>query len=148
MRSRPSGNFRSFHLATKETGFGDQHLSEHSAGAFTRKFAQRIDNGLRLTECDDSGISRHGVSLLSGGSGRLKPASIRRLQSIVVTQFRLSSRQARWRAKRNALAHKAVLDEARKPWDLRKARRDDADGYIHEALNWWTAYASTGCAAR
>jgi hypothetical protein len=25
----------------------------------------------RLTECDDSGISRHGVSLLSGGSGRL-----------------------------------------------------------------------------
>src|SRR6266536_741927 len=47
----------------KGIGFGDQHLSQHSAGAFTRKFAQGIVNGLRLTECDDSGISRHGVSL-------------------------------------------------------------------------------------
>src|SRR5207302_6875298 len=35
------------------------------------KFTQRIVDGLRLTECDDSGISRHGVSLLSGGFGRL-----------------------------------------------------------------------------
>src|SRR3989454_2041651 len=32
----------------------------------------RLD-GLRLTECDDSGISRHGVSLLSGEFGRLDP---------------------------------------------------------------------------
>src|SRR5947209_17523025 len=55
----------------KRIGFGDQHLSEHSAGAFTCKFTQRIVDGLRLTECDDSGISRHGVSLLSGGFGRL-----------------------------------------------------------------------------
>src|SRR5438105_15214939 len=55
----------------KGIGFGDQHLSQHSAGAFTCKFAQRIVDRLRLTECDDSGISRHGVSLLSGGSGRL-----------------------------------------------------------------------------
>jgi hypothetical protein len=39
-------------------------------GAFSCKFAQRIVDGLRLTECDDSAISRHGVSLLSGGSGR------------------------------------------------------------------------------
>jgi hypothetical protein len=55
----------------KGSGFGDQHLSQHSAGAFTCDFGQRIVDGLRLTECDDSGISRHGVSLLSGGSGRL-----------------------------------------------------------------------------
>jgi hypothetical protein len=52
----------------KGSGFGDQHLSQHSAGAFTCDFGQRIVDGLRLTECDDSGISRHGVS---GGSGRL-----------------------------------------------------------------------------
>ena len=45
-------------------------LGQHAAGAFTCKFAQRIVDGLRLTESDDSGISRHGVSLLSGGSGR------------------------------------------------------------------------------
>jgi hypothetical protein len=55
----------------KGSGFGDQHLSQHSVGAFTCDFGQRIVDGLRLTECDDSGISRHGVSLLSGGSGRL-----------------------------------------------------------------------------
>ena len=31
-----------------------------------------------------------------------------------------------------ALARKATLKEARKPWD--------ADGYIHEALDWWMSY--------
>src|SRR5262249_45524704 len=51
--------------------FGDQHLSQHAAGAFTCEFAQRIVDGLTLTERKNSGISRHGVSLLSGGSGRL-----------------------------------------------------------------------------
>ena len=55
----------------KGIGFGDQHLSQHAAGAFTCKFAQRIVDGLTLTERKNSGISRHGVSLLSGGSGRL-----------------------------------------------------------------------------
>jgi hypothetical protein len=55
----------------KAISFGDQHLSQHAAGAFTRKFAQRIVDRLRLTEPDNSAISRHGVSLLSGGSGRL-----------------------------------------------------------------------------
>jgi len=55
----------------KGVGFGDQHLGQHAAGPFTCKFAQRIVDRLRLTESDDSGISRHGVSLLSGGSGRL-----------------------------------------------------------------------------
>jgi len=51
-----------------------------------------------------------------------------------------AERQARWRAKRNALARNAMLDEARKPWDLREARKGDANGYLYEALDWWTAY--------
>src|ERR1700752_2752902 len=55
----------------KGIGLGDQHLSQHSAGAFSCKFAQWIVNRLRLTQRDDNAISRHGVSLLSGGSGRL-----------------------------------------------------------------------------
>ena len=55
----------------KGISLGDQHLSQHAAGAFTCKFAQRIVDGLRLTQPDNSAISRHGVSLLSGGSGRL-----------------------------------------------------------------------------
>jgi hypothetical protein len=42
-----------------------------TTGALTCNFGQWIVDGLRLTECDDSAISRHGVSLLSGGSGRL-----------------------------------------------------------------------------
>src|SRR6516162_7634903 len=50
----------------KGISFGDQHLSQHAAGAFTCKFAQRIVDGLTLTERKNSGISRHGVSLLSG----------------------------------------------------------------------------------
>ena len=55
----------------KGISFGDQHLSQHAPGAFTCKFAQRIVDGLRLTERKNSAISRHGVSLPSGGSGRL-----------------------------------------------------------------------------
>ncbi len=51
-----------------------------------------------------------------------------------------AERQARWRDKRNALAAKGALDEARKPWDLCEARKGGADGYIHEALEWWTAF--------
>ena len=34
----------------KGVGFGDQHLGQHAAGPFTRKFAQRIVDGLRLTK--------------------------------------------------------------------------------------------------
>src|SRR5262249_37601245 len=64
-------------------GLRDQHLGEHSAGAFTRDFGQGIVDSFRLTERNDGGISRHGVSLLSGGSGRLDtrldtPPSIKR----------------------------------------------------------------------
>ena len=69
-------------------------------------------------------------------AGRSRPL----LRNGVAAPMTNAERQARWRAKRNALAHKAVLDEARKPWSLRKARKGDADGYIHEALDWWTAY--------
>ena len=68
--------------------FGDQHLRQHSAGTFPRKFGQWIVDGIRLTEGNDSGISRNGVSLLSGRFWQAStPASIRRLQSIVVTQI-------------------------------------------------------------
>ena len=51
-----------------------------------------------------------------------------------------AERQARWRQKRNALVRKAMLDEARKPWDLREARKGDADGYANEVREWRTAY--------
>ena len=40
----------------KGISFRDQRLSQHAAGAFTCKFAQRIVDGLTLTESDDSGI--------------------------------------------------------------------------------------------
>ena len=67
-------------------GFGDQHLSQHSAGTFAGNLRQRIVDVVRLTEGNDSAISRHGVSLLSGRFWQaLTPASIRRLLSIVVT---------------------------------------------------------------
>ena len=69
-------------------GFGDQHLSQYSTGAFTGKFSQGIIDNVRLTEGDDSGISRHGVSLLSGRFWQAStPASIRRLSHTVITQF-------------------------------------------------------------
>jgi hypothetical protein len=68
-------------------GFGDQHLTKHPTGAFTGEFTQGIVDGFRLTQPDDSGISRHGASLLPGGFGRLLPASIRRLSQTVVTQI-------------------------------------------------------------
>jgi hypothetical protein len=47
-------------------GFSNQHLSQHSAGAFACKFSQWIVDGIRLAEDNDSAIYRHGVSLLSG----------------------------------------------------------------------------------
>jgi hypothetical protein len=45
-------------------GFRDQRLRQHAAGAFTSKLGQRIVDRIRLTERDDSAISRHGVSLV------------------------------------------------------------------------------------
>lgn len=51
-----------------------------------------------------------------------------------------AERQARWRDKRNALAAKATLAEARKPWKLDKARKGDAVGYADELREWWMAY--------
>jgi hypothetical protein len=51
-----------------------------------------------------------------------------------------AERQARWRAKRNALVRKAMLDKARKPWDLCEARKGDAGSYANEVCEWWTAY--------
>jgi hypothetical protein len=51
-----------------------------------------------------------------------------------------AERQARWRDKRNALARKGALHEARKPWKLLKARKGDADGYADEVRDGWMAY--------
>ena len=51
-----------------------------------------------------------------------------------------AERQARWRDKRNALAAKAVLDKAREPWALSKARKGYADGYADEVREWWTSF--------
>jgi hypothetical protein len=64
-------------------GLRDQDLGQHPPSPFTGNFSQWIVNRFRLTERNDGGISRHGVSLLSGGSGRLDtrldtPPSIKR----------------------------------------------------------------------
>src|SRR5262245_66015658 len=55
----------------ERVGFRNQRLSQQTASAFTSKLRQRVVNIIRLTERNNGGISRHGVSLLSGGSGRL-----------------------------------------------------------------------------
>ena len=70
-------------LGDEGIGFGNQYLRQHSPGAFTCDFSQGIVDRFGLTERDDGAISRHGVSLLSGGSGRLDtrldtPPSIKR----------------------------------------------------------------------
>jgi hypothetical protein len=77
------GQFQVLPLGDEGVGFRDQHLGQHSAGTFTRNFGQGIIDSFGLTERDDGGISRHGVSLLSGGSGRLDtrldtPPSVKR----------------------------------------------------------------------
>src|SRR6516162_6809165 len=70
-------------LGDEGISFGNQYLRQHSPGAFTCDFSQGIVDRFGLTEWDDGAISRHGVSLLSGGSGRLDtrldtPPSIKR----------------------------------------------------------------------
>jgi hypothetical protein len=70
-------------LGDEGIGFGNQYLRQDSPGAFTCDFSPGIVDRFRLTERDDGAISRHGVSLLSGGSGRLDtrldtPPSIKR----------------------------------------------------------------------
>ena len=77
------GQLQVLPLGDEGVGFGNQHLRQHSPSAFTCDFGQWIIDRFRLTERDDGGISRHGVSLLSGGSGRLDtrldtPPSIKR----------------------------------------------------------------------
>jgi hypothetical protein len=77
------GQLQVLPLGDEGIGIGNQHLRQHSPSAFTCDFGQWIIDRFRLTERDDGGISRHGVSLLSGGSGRLDtrldtPPSIKR----------------------------------------------------------------------
>src|SRR5262245_19637508 len=63
----------------KGIGFGDHHLSQYSAGAFTCKFAQRIVNRFTLTVA---------MTVIS-----------RRPQSIVVTRIPAELRPARHESK-------------------------------------------------
>src|SRR5262249_11094675 len=70
-------------LGDEGIGFGNQYLRQHSPGAFTCDFSQGIVDRFGLTEWDDGAISRHGVWLFAGGSGRLgtrldTPPSIKR----------------------------------------------------------------------
>ena len=72
----------------KGIGLGDQHLGQHSASAFTCKFGQWIihgNSGLRKgrTVLSLDMAYRSFREVLAGST----PASIRRLQSIVVTQI-------------------------------------------------------------
>ena len=67
----PIRQFQVLPLGNEGVGFCNQRLRQHAAGALSGKLGQRIVDGIRLTERDDSAISRHGVSLLSGGAGRL-----------------------------------------------------------------------------
>src|SRR4029077_2367796 len=70
-------------LGDEGIGFGNQYLRHYSSGAFTCDFSQGIVDRFGLTERDAGAHSRHGVSLLSGGSSRLDtrldtPPSIKR----------------------------------------------------------------------
>ena len=56
---------RQFHIlpqGNEGVGFGNQHLSQYSASASAGKFGQGIIDSVRLTEGNDTDISRHGVS--------------------------------------------------------------------------------------
>jgi hypothetical protein len=80
--------FQILPLSDEGVGFDHQNLGQHPPGTFTGDFSQGIVNRIRLLEWDNRGISRHGVSLLSGRFWQaLTPASIRRLHSTVVTQI-------------------------------------------------------------
>jgi len=60
---------RQFHVfphGAKGIRFGCQHLSQHSAGAFSCKFAQRIVDGLRLTQCLATSTTRKRKDWLIG----------------------------------------------------------------------------------
>ena len=51
-----------------------------------------------------------------------------------------AERQARWRAKRNALVRKAKLDESRGPVNCSRPARATQLGYANEVREWWMAY--------
>ena len=60
----PIRQFQVLPLGNEGVGFRNQRLRQHAAGALSGKLGQRIVDGIRLTERDDSAISRHGVSLV------------------------------------------------------------------------------------
>ena len=85
-RTGQSVAFRPLQLGDGNS-FGDQHLSQHAPGAFTRKFAQRIVDGFRLTERKNSASLDMAYRSFREALAGSTPASIRRLQSIVVTEI-------------------------------------------------------------
>ena len=100
----PIRQFQVLPLGNEGVGFCNQRLRQHAAGALSGKLGQRIVDGIRLTERDDSAISRHGVSLLSGGAGRLDdtrldtpPSFSRRHPNSRIAQFSVHTRMRRRR---------------------------------------------------
>jgi hypothetical protein len=85
--TREAAQFEIPPLSYEGLGFDNLHLRQHPPGPFACDFGQGIIDSLRPTEQNDGGISRHGVSLLREVPGGSTPASIRRLQSNVVTQI-------------------------------------------------------------
>ncbi len=75
------------HLGQKGLGFRLHRLRQQPAGAVPQHRRQRIVHLVRLTEGNNFGIARHGVSLLREVLAGSSPASIRRLAQAVVTQF-------------------------------------------------------------
>ncbi len=61
---------------------------EHAARPFPGDLGERILDGIRLAKRDDAGIVLHGVSLLPGGSGRLRHPPRYAALSTRITQVR------------------------------------------------------------
>jgi hypothetical protein len=126
----PIRQLQSLPQGDKGIDFRNQHLSQHSAGAFTSDFRQVIVGGLGLTERNDSDISRHGVSLLSGGSGRLDtrldtpPSTKRRHPDSAIAQRR--------HAKANAMPPRDPNDDDDEDEDEQDERKNDEPAVIRE----------------
>jgi len=75
------------HLGQKGLGFRLHRLGQQAARAAAQHRRQRIVHLVGLTEGNNSGIARHGASLLREVLAGSSPASIRRLTQAVVTQI-------------------------------------------------------------
>jgi hypothetical protein len=75
------------HLGQERLGFRLYRLRQQAARAVAQHRRQRVIHLIRLTEGNNSGIARHGVSPLRRVLAGSSPASIRRLPQAVVTQI-------------------------------------------------------------